>query len=95
MSINWVKAAVELTLSRVATMGAMAIDEFLEKMRAVFREITTSDSLSKASLSLPDRCPVAGVPVAGVPLACPVRFLRWGFRVRVWHPGQAVVVFWL
>ena len=70
---QWVKDTVESTLGRVGTVEAMAMDEFFQKMRAVFREITASDSLSRASISLPAVGSV-GAPSLGASLPVPSDF---------------------
>ena len=43
---GWVKAAFESTKGQVGTVGAMAMDDFLQKMKEVFWEIVTFQASS-------------------------------------------------
>ena len=58
---NWVKASIESSLGQLGTVGATAMDDFLLKIKKVFKEIVSSLSVHGTSLSNAE-LPVSVVP---------------------------------
>ena len=56
---GWVNAAVESTIGQLETAGAMDMDDFLLKMKEVFRELVASQTSSAE--------PLVELPTAPVP----------------------------
>ena len=59
---GWVKAAVESIMGPLGTVGAMAMDNFLQKMKEMFREIVAFQASSAEPVS-----PVVELLTAPVP----------------------------
>ena len=48
---SWVKAAVESSMGQLGVVGAMAMDEFLQKLKDVIQEIVTPSAISAGTVS--------------------------------------------
>ena len=62
---NWVKATIGSCLGRLGVVGAMAVEDFMGKMKEVFREVVSSYATLYNQKSVLDELPVASA--AGEP----------------------------
>ena len=62
---QWVKAAVESSLGKLGTVGALAVEEFLDKMKSAVQELCQPPVVPAVSDVLPRPPSVAG-SIAGV-----------------------------
>ena len=56
---HWVKAAIDSSLGRLGVVGVMAVEDFMEKMKEVLREVVSSYSPLNSRKSVLDELPVA------------------------------------
>ena len=56
---HWVKAAIDSSLRRLGVVGVMAVEDFMEKMKEVLREVVSSYSPLNSRTSVLDELPVA------------------------------------
>ena len=56
---HWVKAAIDSSLGRLGVVGVMAVEDFMEKMKEVLREVVSSYSSLDSRKSVLDELPVA------------------------------------
>ena len=62
---QWVKAAVESSLGKLGTVGALAVEEFLDKLKAAIQELCHPPVIPPVNDVLPRPPSVAG-SIAGV-----------------------------